>query len=72
MAKNRKFKNTYLVTIEGVTSNGYQAELFDGVIHAVGTAFGVNSQQCKVTVKPIDTHGDYDTEERALRTEAKA
>lgn len=64
MGKNRKFKNSYLVTIQGTTSNGFQAELFDEIVHAVAQAFGVNSQQCTVTVKSVDTEGDYNTESR--------
>lgn len=71
MGKNRKFKNSYLVTIEGTTSNGFQAELFDHVVHSVSQAFGINSQQCKVTVKVIDTEGDYDAELRKPKMETK-
>lgn len=67
MGKNRTFKNTYLVTIEGKTSNGFQSKLFDDVIHGIGQAFGVNSQQCSVNVKPLDTTGDYDSVNRKLK-----
>lgn len=67
MAKNRKFKNTYVVEISGTTSNGFQAQLFDETIRAVCSAFGINSQQCAVTVKVISSEGEYDAETRALR-----
>lgn len=69
MGKNRKFKNSYLVTIEGATSNGFQAELFDNLLHSVGQAFGINSQQCSVSIKVVDTSGDYDAENRQIKEE---
>jgi hypothetical protein len=71
MGKNRKFKNSYIVTIEGTTTNGFQAQLFDNVIRSIGQAFGINSQQSSVSIKPLETEGDYDTEIRKVKEEAK-
>lgn len=71
MGKNRKFKNSYMITVEGVTTNGFQAELFDNVITAVGQAIGVNSQQCRVTMKVLDTEGDFNAETKQMKVEAK-
>lgn len=59
-----------MVTIEGVTTNGFQAELFDEVIKSIGKAFGINSQQSKVSIKVLETSGDYDVE-RGLNNVSK-
>jgi len=71
MGKNRKFKNSYLVTIEGTTTNGFQAELFHNLVRAIGTAFSVNSQQCSVSSKVISTEGDFDAELGKIKQEEK-
>lgn len=71
MGKNRKFKTQYLVTVEGTTTNGFQAELFDNILRGVVQAVGVNSQQTKATVKVIESEGDYDAEKREPRNETE-
>ena len=60
MAKNRKFKNVYQITVEGVTTNGFQAKLCDDMLKAFAQAIGINSQQTKVKLDVIETVGDYD------------
>lgn len=72
MGKNRKFKNSYIVTIEGNTTNGFQAQLFDTVLRGVCRAFGVNSQQSTVSVKVLETEGDYDTERQQIKPAKEA
>lgn len=69
MGKNRKFKNSYIVTIEGTTTNGFQAQLFDSVLRGICRAFGVNSQQSTVNVKVLESEGDFDTEKQAIKPE---
>lgn len=67
MGKNRKFKTSYMVTIEGTTTNGFQAQLFDHALRAICQAFGINSQQSTVRVKVLETDGDYDAEIRKVK-----
>lgn len=71
MAKNRKFKTQYLVTIEGTTSNGFQAKLFDDILRSLSAAIGINSQQTAVDIKVLENTGDYDVEKRQTREETK-
>lgn len=66
MGKNRKFKNSYMVSIEGTTTNGFQAQLFDETIRAIAKAFGINSQQCSVQVRVMETSGDFDADTRKI------
>lgn len=67
MGKNRKFKNVYQITIEGVTTNGFQAKLCDDFLNAFVQAIGINSQQTSVKSEVIETVGDFD----AIKKEVK-
>lgn len=66
MAKNRKFKNVYQITIEGTTTNGFQAKLCDDMLKAFTQAIGINSQQTNVDIKVLETKGDFDAVTKEL------
>lgn len=70
MGRNRTFKNVYEITIEGKTTNGFQAKIFDDLLRAIVIGLGVNSQQCEVSVEVKETKGDYDAKKRQHKEDA--
>ncbi len=60
MAKNRKFKNVYQITVSGITTNGFVSELIHKFIKTFATSIGVGYQQVKVEFDVVETSGDYD------------
>lgn len=59
MSRNRKFKNQYLITVEGITTNGFMAKLTDDYIKTFTQAITLNHQQVKVGVEVVSSVGDY-------------
>lgn len=57
MGKNRKFKNVYKVTVEGTTTNGFSANVFDTIISAL--PHGHTLSQVTVSVDVESTEGDF-------------
>lgn len=71
MGRNKSFKNVYVVTVEGKTSNGFIAELIHNVLHALIKTVGVGYQQVQTNIKTIETSGDFDAEKGEQKPEVK-
>jgi hypothetical protein len=70
MARNRKFKNVYVITVQGKTTNGFIAKVVDGVLKELIKAIGVGYQQVSTNVKVLESYGDFDAETGELREDA--
>lgn len=60
MTKNRKFKNVYVVTVEGTCTNGFNAKIFDTMIKQYALAMNYQQQQVNVSLEVKSTSGDFD------------
>lgn len=59
MAKYRKFKNVYVISIEGRTSNGFMASLIDEVIKSTVTSIVMAYYKLDVQLTVKETIGEY-------------
>lgn len=71
MGRNKQFKNVYVITIEGKTSNGFMASLFHTMLTAIVQSVGVGYQQVQTSIKAIETSGDFDAEKGEMKSEVK-
>ena len=67
MGKNRKFKNSYIITVEGKTTNGFSALVFDKLIRVVAEGLVSGSRQVSTSIKVVSTEGDFDAKSQITR-----
>ncbi len=55
MAKNKKFKNQYVITIEDITTNEFMSKLAQDMLEAMVMAININYKQVNAKiVKTVD------------------
>lgn len=59
MARNKKFNNTYIVTISGTTTNGFMSNVIDGVIRMVVNYIDKQYKQLNADIRCISTNGEF-------------
>lgn len=54
MAKNKKFRKTYLVQIDGTTTNGYAEHQYDELLKNMITVLNLKQKQVDVTISEYE------------------
>lgn len=53
MAKNEKFSKTYIVTVQGTSTNGFMPKLIEDMLYAIILSVNLNYKQTKAVIKEI-------------------
>lgn len=60
MAKNRRFKNVYQITLSGRCTNGFTAKIIDDLMIAFVTNLPRVWPNVSMAFKVVETTGDFD------------
>lgn len=53
MTKNQKIHKSYIVTLEGISSNGYQADVLAGILMGLQETWNTAYKQSKVYIEEL-------------------
>ena len=67
MGKNRTFKNVYVITFSGVTTNGFRAEILDSAIKGFIEAVNMTFEKTFAELSVTETKGDFDAKVRKFK-----